>query len=186
MAQLENAYLQDRAAKLFHLKLVAKIALGVSAIACAGLLALLVYVADVDGGSAYRQVIGARSLAREHLDQAYLAFSLALTALAGVLTWLLALYGSFRIAGPLYRFARNLELQMERGRDAPLPIRREDQLQSEAVAVAGAIAAVHAHYDDLRRALGRIELAAQDGPQAPAAMQAAHAEFAAIERRAQL
>ncbi len=50
---------------------------------------------------------------------------------AGFTVWIICLYSSFRIAGPMYRFARNLEKQIADGPTEMLQIRNDDQLQGE-------------------------------------------------------
>lgn len=140
----------------FHLKMVAKIALSVGALSCAGLLAVLMLLADETSGT-YGQLIGERSLAFRNLGPALLVCGLALTALACVVTWLVALYSSFRIAGPLYRFARNLEMEIEQGPVDPVAIRRGDQLQREWQEVKASAASLRRHFDELREAVAQTE-----------------------------
>ena len=50
---------------------------------------------------------------------------------AGFTVWIICLYSSFRIAGPLYRFSRNLEQQIADGPTQMLQIRNDDELQGE-------------------------------------------------------
>src|SRR4030065_873565 len=98
----------------FHLKLVAKITLLVGAAACAGLILTLMSISH-QSGSSYAETIRSFSLTREHLGTRLLVAGLFLVAFAAVITWLIALYSSFRIAGPLYRSACNLEIFLAQG-----------------------------------------------------------------------
>lgn len=171
---------------LFHLKMVAKIALSVSAVACAGLLSVLFLLTDQRGDS-YDQIIRVHSLASQNLGTALLVFGLALLAFAGIVTWLIALYSSFRIAGPLYRLAQNLELEIEQGPAVPVAIRRGDQLQREWKEFEASMAALHSHFGDLRQALARTEQTLQAGAESdPVALRQAVARLRDIERRAKL
>ncbi len=171
---------------LFHLKMVAKIALSVSALACAGLLSLLFLLAD-QGGDSYGQIIGLRSLAGQNLGPALLVFGLALLAFAGVVTWAIALYSSFRIAGPLYRFAQNLEMEIDHGPAEPVAIRRTDQLQREWKEFEASMGALHRHFSDLRQALAQTERALQAGAEFDAvSLRQTVARLQDVERRVQL
>lgn len=169
----------------FHLKRVAGIALSVSVAACAGMLVVLLLVTD-DTGTHYGQIISTYSLTSQHLGWSLLVFGLAIVAFAGVTTWLISLYSSFRIAGPLYRFSRTLETGIEHWPAAPLPIRRTDQLHPEWKALNIGVAAVRGHYDDLRRALEAAERSLQKGPAGEAPLNQAIARFKEIERRVRL
>lgn len=48
---------------------------------------------------------------------------------AGLITWIITLYSSHRVAGPLYRFSRNIELEIERGPVATTSLRKGDSFQ---------------------------------------------------------
>jgi hypothetical protein len=177
---------RDETPMLFHLKMVAKIALSVSALACAGLLSVLFLLMD-RRGSSYADIVGAHSLASQNLGPALLLFGLALLAFAGIVTWLIALYSSFRIAGPLYRFAQNLEREIEQGAVVPLAIRRGDQLQREWREFEASMAALHSHFDDLREALAQTEQTLRAGAEMdPVSLRQTVARLRDIERRAQL
>lgn len=169
----------------FHLKRVAGIALSVSVAACAGMLGVLMLVTD-DKGTSYGQIIGTYSLTGRNLSWGLLVFGLAIVAFAGVTTWLISLYSSFRIAGPLYRFSRNLEMEIERGPVALVPIRRTDQLQREWKEFDASVAALRGHYDELRRALEEAELSLPADPAGAASLSQAIARLQEIERRVRL
>lgn len=169
----------------FHLKRVAGIALSVGVAACAGMLVVLMLVTD-DQGTRYGQTIGTYSLTGQNLGWSLLVFGLAIVAFAGVTTWLIALYSSFRIAGPLYRFSRTLETGIEQWPAVPLPIRRTDQLHQEWEALNVSVSAVRGHYDDLRQALEETERSLQAGPAGEASPSQAIARLKEIERRVRL
>jgi hypothetical protein len=143
--------------------LVAKIALSVAAAACVGLLVLL-FVLSKGEGSGYGHAIGAYDLAQRNLQPAILAFALAMIVLAGIITWLLTLYASLRVAGPLFRIARDLERTIERGPIEPASIRGTDRLQPEWAKFAASVAALRAHYVELGRALDEASARLQSDP----------------------
>ena len=171
---------------LFHLKLVAKIALSVSAVACAGLLSVLFLLTE-QKGYGYGHIVGVHSLVNQNLGSALLAFGLALLALAGITTWGIALYSSVRIAGPLYRIARTLEMEIDQGPAVPVAIRRTDQLQLEWGEFDASMAGLHRHFSDLKQALAQTEQTVLAGAQFDAAtLRKSVAQLRDIERRATL
>jgi hypothetical protein len=169
----------------FHLRRVAGIALSVSVAACAGMLVALMLVTD-DPGVSYGQVIGSYSLTGRNLGWSLLVFGSAIIVFAGITTWFISLYSSFRIAGPLYRFSRNLEIGIELWPAVPLPIRRADQLHRESSALIAGVLAVRGQYDDLRRALKEAERSLQSGLAGELALREAIARLQEIERRVRL
>ena len=169
----------------FHLRRVAGIALCVSAAACAGMLVALMLVTE-DPGTSYGQIIGSYSLTERNLGWSLLVFGLAIVACAGITTWLITLYSSFRVAGPLYRFSRNLEMGIEQWPGSALPIRSADQLHREWKALNAGVSAVRGHYDALRRALEEAGRSLQTGPADAAPLSQAIARLREIERRARL
>lgn len=136
----------------FDVRLVAKIALSVAVASCVGLLLVLFMVTD-DRGTSYAHLIGATELTRQNLKPALLVFGLVMVFFAGITAWLFSLYTSFRIAGPLYRIARDLETAIERGPMAPDPIRKTDQLQREWLQFDASVAVLREHYEELWQAL---------------------------------
>ena len=139
-------------------KLVAKVGLSVAAAAGIGLLLVLALVSDGTGTS-YRGIVGAYGLARQSLGPAMLVFGLTMVGFAGITTWLFSLYASFRIAGPLYRISRDLELQIEHGPIAPTPIRKTDRLQREWEEFDASVAALRAQHEELKQALSEVDKA---------------------------
>jgi len=82
-------------------------------------------------GASYFDVVRAHVLTHRQLGPALLVGGLILLVLVAAITWLVALYGSFRFAGPLYRFTRNLR---EASRQPPMGIRQDDALQETSFA----------------------------------------------------
>lgn len=142
-------------------KLVAKIGLGIAVAACLGLFLVLVPLGAEKGGD-YRQIIGAFGLARQTLGRAMLVFGLIMVGVAGIATWLLSLYTSFRIAGPLYRMSRNLEQLIENGPLPLMPLRASDSLQSEWQALKASAEAVNVQHEALLQEAQSVEHAIQE------------------------
>lgn len=135
---------------------VGKIALwvGLSGIAIVSLLIVIILPAMPENYADFIQY-----MAKVQHD---LPFMLGLSALllissAGFTVWIICLYSSFRIAGPLYRFARNLEDQIANGPAQMLQIRHEDRLQGECQLFNRAIESLIVFYSELRQSNERIQ-----------------------------
>jgi len=111
-----------------------------------------------------------------------LVAGLFLVSFSGVITFLISLYTGFYIAGPLYRFARNLEIFIEQGLVAPIPTREKDQLKQEEQLIKRSSIRLQNHYGALRAATDTAlsQLAAQQDPSA------AIAQLKELERAARL
>lgn len=134
---------------LFHLRWVAKIALWVGAVA-AGALVIMLHVLTDDSGWSYRELIRTQSVTQHLLGPALLIGGFFLLGFTAILTWLIALYSSFRIAGPLFRLSRNLQDSISQGPGKPVPIRESDRLHLEAALLEDSLSALASHYDGLR------------------------------------
>ena len=142
---------------LFHLRAVGKIALVVAGLSALILVGVVLYVSPSGGGD-YFTIVRSLQWSRESLDLAMLVGGFILVSLTGVLTWMISLYSSFRIAGPLFRFTRNIEAAMSH--DAPvLPIRKEDRLQRESDKLIRCIGEVRGHCDEMT---GLVEKAVEE------------------------
>jgi hypothetical protein len=168
---------------LFHVKWIAKIALSVGSAAWGGLLLAIFLVSD-DTGSDYAHVILTHSLTRQNLGSTILVFGLAMVIIASLATWFIALYSSFRIAGPLFRFSQNLKAIIEDAFAVPMAIRGTDMLQREWSEFDASQTALREHYANLRNALDQCEQALQGADLA--ALHQAVAGLREVERRAQL
>ena len=80
------------------------------------------------------------------------AGGLMLIAIAGVATWMIALYSSHRIAGPLYRFSQNLKLAAASDAAPMLELRKGDALLAQAANVKLAVTSLRDHYGAVRAA----------------------------------
>jgi hypothetical protein len=110
-------------------RLIGKISLWFSFLAVIGL--LIVFFSVASPGESYQQNIRALSLSQKNLPWVMLVTGLILTLITGVITWLITLYSSFRITGPLFRFSRNVEAWINHGKRNTIPLRRGDSLQQE-------------------------------------------------------
>lgn len=134
---------------LFHLRWVSKIAFWIGSTAAIGLIIVLFFITG-DAGTAYEELIQSRSLAQHQLGPALLIGGIFLISFGALLTWLITLYSSFRVAGPLFRLTRNLAASIGDRPEKPIPIRSADRLQSEAALLASSLSILASHYKGLR------------------------------------
>ena len=139
----------DRPEMLVHLRWVARISLWIGIGAGVGLTVVLYLLTNTTGQS-YGGLIQSYSLAQYRLGPAMLIGGLILLGLTAALTGLIALYSSFRVAGPLFRLSRNLEVAIRQGPVKPVPIRDSDDLHREALLLEEALGTLASHYDGLR------------------------------------
>lgn len=145
----------------WRLRQVAKIALLTSAAAAICLLAVIYYLVGADK-TTYQEIFSSYTMTRRHLAPTLLLSGLALTMLIGLMTWLIALYSTFRVAGPVHRFSLNLKRQILEG---PIPVeafRQGDFLQVEHLHFSAAASRLQYHYDTISEltdlALAQLEL----------------------------
>lgn len=152
---------------MLRMRLVARITLIVSAMSCLGILLALAFITG-DPGASYGTIIRSHSLSRQYLAPALLIAGLFLVLLSGIVTRRVSHRTSFRIAGPLYRFACNLETFIEHGLTTPVPTRQKDYLKREEQQIKRSVARLQAHYGTMRAAT-EAALAQIDSQQNPAA-----------------
>lgn len=136
-----------------QLKMLSKISLAAALTASLTLFAL-VYILTYGKPETYLQFVTATVLTEQELLPATLVAGLGIIIVTAVVTGLIAVYSTFRVAGPLYRFARNVEHAKQHGPDRPIPIRHDDALQEEWLALKQSMEMLDQHYSALRTALG--------------------------------
>jgi len=146
----------------FHLKLVAKVSLGVGTVAVLSLLIALLLVSGPTEDT-YAEIVRNNSITRDNLGKVMLAIGLMLVAIAGVITWMIALYSSFRIAGPLYRFTQNLKLAGASHSSPLIDLRKGDALTEQAEHIKHAVASLREHYAFVELVSGEALAALETG-----------------------
>jgi hypothetical protein len=172
---------RDEPLIFIHLKLVAKISLAVGAIAVLGLMLSMSLIRGLDDAS-YFAAVRSSSITREQIGPVMLAIGLALVAIAGIITWLIALYSSFRIAGPLYRFSQNLKLATASDDAALLDLRSDDTLIAHSDRIKQAVGTLRAHYAALEQHAEAASAALERGD--AAAYEQAVSALRAIDEKA--
>ena len=135
------------------LKLVSRVALFTSLGSIILLVVSVLFLTD-QRGSSYAEMVYAYSVTQRHLKPVLIISGLCLLAFVAFTTWLITLYSSFRIAGPLYRFSQNLK-QASKG-IKPVGIRREDALQDVSRLLQESVTTLQRHYQDIDQHVAQL------------------------------
>ena len=142
-----------------RLRLTARVALGVGCVSALALLLALYLLLRDQRAENYYQIIQSLTLSQDRLALAMVTAGALTLLLAGLLTWFIVLYSSHRVAGPLYRFSKNLELEIERGPVATTGLRKNDDFQDLSQRLGSAAAGLSRYYDDQRALLDELSRA---------------------------
>lgn len=156
-----------------RLKQLAWIALLIGS-AAAMVLGGLIYFLSTDGGASYTEILNAHRLSQSHLVPALWVAGLFLLSLVALITGIIALYSSFRVAGPLYRFARNLSVSEKH---SIIGIRQGDCLQDVSQQLQDSIHTLDAHKQNIQELLEKAETCLQSPDKA------AVVEYAALTKQ---
>ena len=127
-------------------------------LAAAVVLGGLIYFLSTSGGTSYIEMINAHRLSQSHLVPALWVAGLFLLSLVALITGIIALYSSFRVAGPLYRFARNLSVSEKH---SIIGIRQGDCLQDVSQQLRDSIRSLDAYKQDIHEMLEKAEACLQ-------------------------
>lgn len=146
-----------------QIRIVGKISLWFSLVVVVGLIAVVLMAGTPK--ESYSDSVQALALTRKNLPWVMLMGGLLLALGTALTTWLITVYSSFRVAGPLYRFARNLETGI-RLRQAPrIRIRQSDYLQEESELLEQTFLETEYYRHNLSSQVGQvIRLLEQPGP----------------------
>jgi hypothetical protein len=137
-------------------QLVAKVGLSVGVSGLVGVLFVLWVIGD-RSANGYGEIISAVGTVKHALAPAIWLFGLVMVSIAGLTTWLFALYASFRVAGPLFRIARDIEEQIKNSGAKPIPIRATDQLQVEWGGFEAGVSGLRTHREALGQAVNTLQ-----------------------------
>jgi len=145
-----------------HLKLVAKVGLSLFVLSVLTICAVLLVLGGGSGGS-YEALVRSSSQIRQHLNEAMLLGGLTLMAVTGLVTWLIVLYSSFRIAGPLFRLSQNLKLANQSDSLKLIDLREGDALNKQADDIKNAVSALRQHRLEITQRVDEALLALDSG-----------------------
>lgn len=167
-----------------HIRMVSRVALATGLAAGVVLVLALLFAVD-SGGAGYAELIQSQTITRKNLGPALLISGLFLVSFTAFVTWLVCLYGSFRVAGPLYRFARNLEIADQTSRLSG--IREDDCFQDVSRELRDSVGSLRAHYQQLSELAARAEaLLKSPDPQARGELAETINSLKELERRVRL
>lgn len=112
-----------------RLRLTARVAVSVSLVGSIVLMVTLYFLLTDQPQENYYQIIQSLTRSKDRLMLAMFVAGTLIVLTAGLITWIITLYSSHRVAGPLYRFSRNIELEIERGPVATTSLRKGDSFQ---------------------------------------------------------
>ena len=181
--RLQPKFHDPEGLRILHLKLVGKVALS-TGICAAIILSLLVFFVSEDNGASYLEVIQSYTISRAHLRPLITLSALLLIMLVGLSVGLIALYTSFRIAGPLYRFTHNLQATGPSAQRQE--IRRDDALHGIAGELREGLDVLEGHYQQLRVRVEAALVLAAEADVEPNILSEAIAELKAVEASVRL
>lgn len=139
-----------------RLRAIAKVAISVSLLSALILLTALYFLLIDQSEKSYLEAIASLTRSQQQLAMAMFVAGAVILLLAGFITWLITLYFSHRIAGPIYRFSRNLELQIEKGPVVTIAIRKEDSLQALSAKQGAAVEGLGRYYNSQKVPVDQI------------------------------
>ncbi|MCB1908504.1 MAG: hypothetical protein KDH15_14135 [Rhodocyclaceae bacterium] len=137
----------DASPRAGQFELIGRISLLFAVLATAGLVGVLLLARPVDGD--YVAMIQTLSASRARLPGLMAVTSLLLVLGTALTTWLIALYSSFRVAGPLYRFCIDLEQGIRDGEVPPIRVRASDRAQEDARYLEETVADLYRRQDEI-------------------------------------
>lgn len=145
----EQAYESDLSQSLqLQLKVTAKVAIAISVLAAVVLLGTLFYLLSGQPQQSYYQALQALTKTQDQLVLAMILGGALIVSVAGLLTWFITLYSSARIAGPLYRFSQNIELEIKHGPVSIISLRKGDPFQDLSLKLNHTVEGLGQYYDD--------------------------------------
>ena len=144
-------------------RLMARLGLFISLLAFVALLAILYWLLKDQQSQDYLHVIVTLTRSHDQLPVAMLIGGAVIVLVAGLMLFFLMLYSSARVAGPLYRFARNVEMQIDRGPVQTIQLRQGDYLQGLSQRLELAVSVLKAHYAGQAGLIDALRLAHQQG-----------------------
>ena len=139
-----------------RLRVTAKVAISVSLLSALILLMVLYFVLIDHSEKNYLEAIASLTRSQQQLAVAMFVAGALILILAGIITWLVTLYFSHRIAGPIYRLTKNLELEIEKGPVSTIAIRKEDSLQALSTKLETAARGLSRYYDSQKEIVDQI------------------------------
>jgi hypothetical protein len=132
----------------------------------------------------YFETVRSITVTRRQLPWVMAVGGLLLVVATALTTWMITLYSSFRLAGPLYRFSLDLQKGIDTGRVPAIKIRRSDFAQTEARLMEKAFTTLYEHHAALDAGIGEVGAALEQKGPGSDEVKAALGTLAAILERA--
>lgn len=144
-----------------HFHTVGKISLYTALVTAILLVITVYYLSGVEGDS-YWAIFSTHAFTHKQLGLALFIAGSVLVMVTGLITWIVILYSTFRVAGPLYPLSRSLEGLILDGSAMIRNRRKTDGLSDEYLRFSGGAKRLQFHYDTLNEL---VELALEQSEQ---------------------
>lgn len=138
----------EHPAIVLHFRTVGKISLYTGLVTAICLFFTVYYLAGSGAqGKDYSEIFSAYALTKKQLGTTMFISGMILVTITGVITWIIVLYSTFRVAGPLHWFSKNLDEQIMSG---PVPVNKKrsgNRLHEEHLRFSGGASRLQLHYD---------------------------------------
>lgn len=139
--------MSENKSRYFFLDVIVKESLSIFLIATFILTLVLFFVFAGHDGS-YEDFIRSQLITQKNIQLAILIASLCLIMATTLITGLIGLYASFKVAGPLFRFSENISNVLEH--KSAYKIREGDYFQELSASMLNSIDKVEAHKQELK------------------------------------
>jgi len=140
-----------------RLEWIKLIAIWISLMAVFGLIMFFILVPNHTLN--YAEQVRSLHISQQQLPRLMFAVGLLLAAGTGLTTWIIAVYSSFRLAGPLYRMSENLKTAIATSEVDHVPLRHGDLLQDDALLLQDVSAHLVHHYQSLNELVTQAQAA---------------------------
>jgi hypothetical protein len=137
--------------------MIGRVALCISLVSAVLLVVLFAYMIVIHEGDEYLSSFQSLSYTRKMLFPLAAGSGLLIVGFSGIVTWLVGIYSSYRVAGPLFRFTANIEIDIDQKTPPLIRLRSSDTLQRETELLELAVLAVNTHYLKLADILKTME-----------------------------
>lgn len=141
---------------LGQFRLIARVSLWFAGVGLVVLAAL--FAVGASASSDYLNALISLSATRRNLPVLFAIGCVVVMTGTALIAGLIALYGSFRIAGPVHRFCIDLETGIRSGVVPAIRVRSSDLAQSEACKFDDGVRELYRHYDRILGVVGELSV----------------------------
>lgn len=140
-----------------QLRVTARVGLGISVVSTLALIVTLFLLFHGQQQENYLLIVQSLTQSQDRLLPVMFIGGAMILVLAGLIIWFVLLYSSARIAGPLYRFKKNIELEINQGPVPTIKLRKGDYLQELSAKLSGTAQGLMKYYDSQLAVVDALE-----------------------------